>query len=133
MATMYADPNTVYSDNGRQYTTNGFNPYERNYLTPVQPTQSVAQQSPINNLLAQAMGAKANAPSIASLFPSMGAMSFGNPSLSMGGLLGQQNQFGLSSFGQASPFGQGSFGAGRFLGGNAMANYGSTSNAMNTM
>ncbi len=133
MVMMYADPNTVYSDGGRQYTTNGFNPYERNYLTPAQPTQSVAQQSPINNLLAQAMAAKANAPSMASLFPSMGAMSFGNPSLSMGGLLGQQNQFGSSSFGQATPFSQGQFGAGRFLSGNTMGNTGMTSNAMNTM
>lgn len=103
---MYANPNTVYSQGGRMYTTNGFNPYERYYFDQVRPTPPQFQPSNINNLVTQAMQAQANVPTLSQLFPSFGGMNFGNPSTSMGGLLS----------------GTGQFGAGRFLGNNVMGN-----------
>lgn len=79
--------------------------------------------SPINDLLAKAMASQANPVSIAQLFPSMSNPSISNPMTNYSGLLG--NPMGNQM--------QGQYGAGRFLGGNVMTNYGSTSNAMNTM
>lgn len=86
-------------------------------------TQEQPMQSPINDLLARAMASQANPVSIAQLFPSMSNPSMSNPMTNYSGLL--SNPMG-------NPM-QGQYGAGRFLGGNAMTNYGSTSNAMNTM
>ena len=126
--------NQVYYDpsNGQYYTHNnqydnesntkppslrGYSGFMRNYLNGF--NQDNAQKSPINDLLAQSLAAKANPVSMAQLFPSMSNPSMSNPMTNYSGLLGNQMQ--------------GQYGAGRFLGGNSMANYGSTSNAMNTM
>lgn len=83
----------------------------RNYLQP----QNTQPQ--ISSLVAQAMAAKPNVPTMAQLFPSMGGM-FGNAN-GTGGLLG-----GYTA--------QGQYGAGRFLGSNIMGNPSLTSTAMNT-
>ena len=93
---------------------------------PAQTQFNFKQKSPINDLLAQAMAAQPAAPTLAQLFPSMQFMPQSTnqaPMTNYSGLLG--NPMGNQM--------QGQYGAGRFLGGNAMANYGSTSNAMNTM
>ena len=73
--------------------------------------QQTAQKSPINDLLAQSLAAKANAPTLAQLFPGMFAPNMGGGQ----GILGQ-----------------GQYGAGRFLGNNVMGNPSLTSTAMNT-
>jgi len=86
---------------------------------PAQTQFNFKQKSPINDLLAQAMAAQPAAPTLAQLFPSMQSTPMTNYSGLLGNPMGNQMQ--------------GQYGAGRFLGGNAMANYGSTSNAMNTM
>lgn len=116
---MYANPNTVYRDDKGSYTTNGFNPYERNYFN-TQTQATAPTPSPINDLLARAQAASANVPTLQSLFPSMGMQGIlGTPMQSpMANQTPMYNQFSFTS-----P----SYGAGRFLGGNAM-----TSNAMNT-
>lgn len=117
---VYFDPQT-----NQYYTqTNPYGAYgmPKNYLTGLPQTNTQNQKSPISDLLAQSLAAKANPVSLAQLFPSMNAPTMGTPMTNYGGLLSQ-----------ASPFGQGSFGAGRFLGGNSMGGTGMTSNAMNTM
>ena len=121
---VYYDPS-----NGQYYTMGfgnfpgtgslGFSNFGKNYLNGFGQNQ---QKSPISDLVAQAMAAKANPVSMEQLFPSMNAPTMGNPMTNFSGLLGQ-----------ATPFGQGQFGAGRFLSGNTMGNTGMTSNAMNTM
>ena len=120
---MYANTNTVYVDkSGRPYTTNGINPYDRNFINIAPVQQPAQQQSPISALLAQSLAAKPNVPTMAQLFsgmpaPNMGGM-FGNAN-GTGGLLG-----GYTGYGQ--------YGAGRFLGSNVMGNPSLTSTAMNT-
>ena len=124
---VYFDPQTnqYYTQNSSYNNeTNAQHPLlrgsygnQRNYLSGFNPQP--AQKSPINDLVAQAMNAKANPVSIAQLFPNMSNPSMSNLMTNYSGLLSNQMQ--------------GQYGAGRFLGGNAMANYGSTSNAMNTM
>lgn len=120
---VYFDPqqNQYYTESYRGINAPGFNDPSKLYRTYIGESLG-GQKSPINDLVAQAMAAKANPVSLAQLFPSMNAPTMGTPMTNYGGLLGQ-----------ASPFGQGQFGAGRFLGGNAMGNTGMTSNAMNTM
>ena len=117
---VYFDPQT-----NQYYTqTNPYGAYgmPKNFLTGLTQATTQNQKSPISDLLAQAMAAKANPVSIEQLFPSMNAPTMGNPMTNFSGLLGQ-----------ATPFGQGQFGAGRFLSGNTMGNTGMTSNAMSTM
>lgn len=121
--------NQVYYDSssGQYYTqpnsfaVNGMP--KKNFLTGLLQFGTKNQKSPINDLLAQSLAAKANPVSMAQLFPSMSNPSISNPMTNYSGLLSNPmvNQM------------QGQYGAGRFLGGNAMTNYGSTSNAMNTM
>lgn len=117
---VYFDPQT-----NQYYTqTNPYGAYgmSKNFLTGLTQATTQNQKSPISDLLAQAMAAKANPVSMEQLFPSMNAPTMGNPMTNFSGLLGQ-----------ATPFGQGQFGAGRFLSGNTMGNTGMTSNAMSTM
>lgn len=88
--------------------------YENRNMGNYMPQQPV-QQSPISNLLAQALAAKPNAPTMAQLFPNMVAPNMGGSQGMPIGLLGQ-----------------GQYGAGRFLGNNVMGNPSLTSTAMNT-
>jgi hypothetical protein len=125
MVMMYANPNTVYQDDRGQYTTNGFNPYERNYFNLQQQQQQAPQTpSPLNDLLAKAMAARANAPTINQLFSSMGNQGILGSTVAPNGAYQMPFNFGSQL---ANP----SYGAGRFLGGNSMSS-GMTSNAMNT-
>jgi hypothetical protein len=81
--------------------------------------QPQAKQSPINDLLAKAMAAQPNAPTLAQLFPNLNMPSmYQSPMNNYSGILGNPMA--------------GQYGAGRFLGGNSMSS-GMTSNAMNTM
>ena len=111
---VYFDPQTK-----QYYTANnaygmspalGINNYARTFLNdPLFNTNK--QQSPINSLLAQALAAKPNAPTMGQLFPGMSTPNMGGGQ----GILGQ-----------------GQYGAGRFLGNNIMGNPSLTSTAMNT-
>jgi len=112
---VYFDPQT-----NQYYTqTNPFGAYNmpKNFLTGLTQATTQNQKSPISDLLTQAMAAKANVPTLQSLFPNMG----------MQGMLSTPMQSTM-----VSPM-AGQYGAGRFLGGNTMGNTGMTSNAMNTM
>ena len=78
----------------------------RNRIPMARPMQPAPQKSPINELLAQSLAAKPNAPTLAQLFPALLS--------NTGGILGQ-----------------GQYGAGRFLGNNVVGNPSLTSTAMN--
>ena len=97
--------NQVYFDPAsNQYYTMGMNnqaAYGRNIIGGAYNQQPVKQKSPINELLAQSLAAKPNAPSLAQLFPGMSAPNMG---------------------GSQGILGQGQYGAGRFLGSNVMGN-----------
>jgi hypothetical protein len=114
---VYFDPQT------NQYYTQS-NPYgaygmPKNFLTGLlQLGTKNEQKSPINDLVAKAMAAKPNAPTLQSLFPNMGNQSMMNYQAPMQAPM-------------MNPM-AGQYGAGRFLGGNSMSS-GMTSNAMNTM
>ena len=88
----------------------------RNYLQP----QNTQPQ--ISSLVAQAMAAKPNVPTMGQLFPGMSAPN-------MGGMFGNANGTGGLLGGYTA---QGQYGAGRFLGNNIMGNPSLTSTAMNT-
>lgn len=109
-----ANQNTVYVDEyGRLYRTNGINPYDRTFINTTFAQQPAQQKSPISELLAQSLAAKANTPTLAQLFPTMGGM-YNNANGLLGGFTGA-----------------GQYGAGRFLGNNVIGNPSLTSTAMN--
>lgn len=120
---VYFDPQTnqYYTQNNSYNNgTNAQHPLlrgsygnQKNYLSGFNPQP--AQKSPINELLAQSLAAKPNAPGLAQLFSGMSAPNMGG---------GQGMPIGL--------LGQGQYGAGRFLGNNVMGNPSLTSTAMNT-
>lgn len=106
--------NTPYgSTNGlpEPYGYGGDSWLYRNSLPYYRQIQQPVQKSPIADLLAQALAAKPNAPTMAQLFPGMVAPNMG---------------------GSQGILGQGQYGAGRFLGSNVMGNPSLTSTAMNT-
>jgi len=115
--------NQVYFDNGGYYTQTPLsmaNPVSarKTYIDALNKVTTTQQVSPLNDLLAKAMAAKANAPTLQSLFPNMGNQSMMNYQAPMQAPM-------------VNPM-AGQYGAGRFLGNNSMSS-GMTSNAMNTM